>query len=591
MIECILISCSDPINPDFISPSRRASSTYAESQIEQSPPAFRPLASRSLSLRASQSPRHSQPTPVVPEEDDSDQIKRKTIAERMARLGGIKFGAAPIPGPVHRSSTKEPDVEQSDEIGNAPEVGDETEEESARKERIAARLAQMGGMRIGMMPTGMGGVAASCSHRQEEQSSSPTEYVYPPARPVPPPNQATNVDSEPASASASDDGVKVEAEESEAEEVNYQDAEAEELPPSLPSRDNRPARRQGSTDTVASSSSRTYRPPVPAAPHRRSSLQAHVIESLQGAPKRKNSSNVPQSDFVMVEQESQEATATSRAPPARRAPEVPETEESQEILSSQWELPSVPTGALDLADTDLLSSWTDAGEAGLSASLPQPAQVSTLQPKSLKSPTTVRVMTADDLIAVWGRVGVQVCEVATALFEKSKRLLIGDGTYEGFVKAVLADVPNVTVSIDTGEYGYLIYSQNGSVVQKRASDIMPGDIIEFLDARFKGHKGLHAYQQTVGGSGELVIGIVGEFETRKSKIKVFQANQHVGQQVSCYILQVEPGLSFSCAQTVETVSYRLEDLKSGTIKVGIGFFICNLFKTYSLRKIYRVLGV
>ena len=457
----------------------------------------------------------------------------------MARLGGIKFGAAPIPGSVHRSLTKGPDAEQSDEIGNAPEVADETEEESARKERIAARLAQMGGMRIGMMPTGMGGVSASRSHRQEEQPSSPTEYVHPPTRPVPPSNQATNVDSDPASASTSDDGVKVEAEESEAEEVNYQDVEPEELPPSLPSRDNRPPRRQGSTDTVASSSSRTYRPPVPAAPPRRSSLQTHVIESLQGAHKRKNSSSVPQSDFVMVEQESQEATATSRAPPARRAPEVPEAEESQEILSSQWELPSVPTGTLDLADSDLLSSWTDAGESRLSAtsgSLPQPAQASTPQPKSLKSPTTVRVMSADDLIAVWGRVGVQVCEVATALFEKSKRLLIGDGTYEGFVKAVLADVPNVTdVSVDTGEYGYLIYSQNGSVVQKRASDIMPGDIIEFLDARFKGHKGLHAYQQTVGGSGELVIGIVGEFETRKSKIKVFQANQHVGQQVSCYL--------------------------------------------------------
>jgi hypothetical protein len=381
-------------------------------------------------------------------------------------------------------------------------------------------------------------VSASRSHRQEEQSS-PTEYVYPPTRPVPPPNQATNVDSEPASASASDDGVKVEAEESEAEEVNYQDAEPEELPPSLPSRDNRPARRQGSTDTIASSSSRTHRPPVPAAPPRRSSLQAHVIESLQGAPKRKNSSNVTQSDFVMVEQESQEATATSRAPPARRAPEVPETEESQEILSSQWELPSVPTATLDLADTDLFSSWTDAGESRLSATsgnLPQPAQASTPQPKALKSPATVRAMTADDLIAVWGRVGVQVCEVATALFEKSKRSLIGDGTYEGFAKAVLADVPNVTdVSIDTGEYGYLIYSQNGGVVQKRASDIMPGDIIEFLDAKFKGHKGLHAYQHTVGGSGELVIGIVGEFETKKSKIKVFQANQHVGQQVSCHI--------------------------------------------------------
>jgi len=159
-------------------------------------------------------------------------------------------------------------------------------------------------------------------------------------------------------------------------------------------------------------------------------------------------------------------------------------------------------------------------------------------------------VSADDLITIWGRVGVQVCEVATALFEKSKKTLIGDGTYSGFIKAVLVDVPNsAQVSIDAGEYGYLIYSQNGSVVQKRASEIMPGDIVEVHDARFKGHKGLQTYQLSVGASGELVMGIVAEFDTKKSKIKAFQANQHVGQQ------------------TVESVSYRLDDLKSGTIKI------------------------
>jgi hypothetical protein len=141
-------------------------------------------------------------------------------------------------------------------------------------------------------------------------------------------------------------------------------------------------------------------------------------------------------------------------------------------------------------------------------------------------------MSTDDLIAVWGRVGVQVCEVATTLFEKSKKALIGDGTYAGFVKAVLADVPTAAqVSIDAGEYGYLVYSQNGSVVQKRASDIMPGDIVEIHDARLKGHKGLQTYQVTVGGSGELVVGVVAEFDNKKSKIRVLQANQHVGQQV------------------------------------------------------------
>jgi hypothetical protein len=133
-------------------------------------------------------------------------------------------------------------------------------------------------------------------------------------------------------------------------------------------------------------------------------------------------------------------------------------------------------------------------------------------------------------MAVWGRVGVQVCEVATTLFERSKKGLIGDGTYPGFVRAVIKEVPNAVL---TSDYGYVIYKQSGGSVQKRASDIMPGDLIELSDAKFKGHKGLQAYHQNVGTE-EPMIGVVSEFEPKKSKIKAFHANQHVGQQVSIF---------------------------------------------------------
>jgi hypothetical protein len=141
---------------------------------------------------------------------------------------------------------------------------------------------------------------------------------------------------------------------------------------------------------------------------------------------------------------------------------------------------------------------------------------------------------------------VQVCEVATSLFEKSKKSLVGDGTYLGFVKAVVNEVPNA-VLLDPPSYGYVVYEQSGSLVQKRASEIMPGDVVELKDAKFKGHKGIQSYNQHVG-AGEPLLGVVSEFEPKKSKVKIFQANQHVGQQ------------------TVEAVSYRLDDLKSGTIK-------------------------
>jgi len=468
-------------------------------------------------------------------------MRRRTIAERMSRLGAIQFGAVAIPRPI---SSAVQDTEQVDAASiaedNPDEPGNEEEEERARKERIASKLASMGGMRIGMMPMGISTMPAKGTQvRDETAQTSVSNSVVPvqPSRLAPqPPGQTPGTETGTGSPIASDDGVRVEAEESEAEEVTHQDAAPEEIPP-IPSRSGRPTRRQSSGDTAVSPPPPTRRPPVPATPPRRMSTRIPSPHATP-PPQRKDSSHTPQYDYVMVDQiESQEPLPTRRSTeprPARSASEVSQTAESQENISSQWELPSIPTSTLEFeSGADLSLSWSDAGETPLSS---EPTHSASLRGKPRRQPTNDKSLSSDDLIALWGRVGVQVCEVATTIFEKSKKSLIGDGTYAGFVKAVLADVPNAAqVSNDAGEYGYLIYSQNGGVVQKRASEIMPGDIIEIHDARFKGHKGLQTYQQTVGGSGEIVSGIVAEFETKRSKARVFQANQHVGQQVIIFV--------------------------------------------------------
>jgi myosin tail region-interacting protein MTI1 len=140
-------------------------------------------------------------------------------------------------------------------------------------------------------------------------------------------------------------------------------------------------------------------------------------------------------------------------------------------------------------------------------------------------------MSADDLMAQWGRVGVQICEVATTLYEKSRRSLIGDGTYAGFVAAVLREVPNATQPAPPYDtFGYVIYEQAGPSVHRRASEIMPGDVIVLQDAKLKGHKGLQSYHQHVGAA-EPVCAVVADCEVKKTKVKVFQANQRVGQEV------------------------------------------------------------
>ncbi|KAJ3824028.1 hypothetical protein F5880DRAFT_1481093 [Lentinula raphanica] len=239
-----------------------------------------------------------------------------------------------------------------------------------------------------------------------------------------------------------------------------------------------------------------------------------------------------------------------RPVPPRAAPLPPQGSTSavpaSESISSQWELPSIPS--VDFGGSaDLSLSWTDDMASSTSSVPPIPPSAESQSTRPPAPPAHDLVLSPEDLVAIWGRVGVQVCEVATTLFEKSKKALIGDGTYSGFIDATLKEVPNAA-PISGQDYGYLIYMQSGASVQKRASDILPGDVVWMHDAKFKGHKGIQTYSQTVGST-EPLLGVVGEFESKKFKIRVFQANQHVGQQ------------------TVESVSYRLEDLKSGLVKI------------------------
>lgn len=553
----------DPIDPSFHTPSRRASAILPAT----TPPVVG-------------TPSSEIPPPQEPSEpqEDSEALRRRTIAERMAKLGGIKFGSAP-PVPSYRNKQPAPSQETQEEGENAgqapleePQEANEEDEERARKERIAAKLANMGGMRIGMMPT-----AFPPRKSQALTEQAPTSPPPPPpparARPPPPP-QTQETESEHEGSTASEDLVKVEAEESDLEEVRHDEVE-EAAPPPPPSRATRPARRE-SADLAFSPpipSSPPRRPPVPTGlPVRRPSTQTVSSQrrtsgdSAVSPPPTQRRPSMPKqqpSEYVMVE-EPQDIGGQDEAPPPLPPPRLVPKRTSvsasakspplvaQDSLSSHWELPNIPTSSLEFGSEDLSMSWTEA-EAPQEDNQITPSVSSLHRVQSPSQPPAVQParsandveLSSDDLISLWGRVGVQVCEAATNLFERSKKGLIGDGTYPGFIRAVIREVPNAVL---TDDLGYVIYKQQGGSVQKRASDIMPGDLLALHDAKFKGHKGLQAYHQNVGAD-EPVLGVVSEFEPKKSKIRLFQANQHVGQQ------------------TVESVSYRLEDLKSGSIIV------------------------
>lgn len=322
------------------------------------------------------------------------------------------------------------------------------------------------------------------------------------------------------------DVVQVEAEESELEEVTHNDIE-EELPPPVPSR-------QARQQPVRTGS--VPRPPVP------------MVPPLVPPPTSRPSlpSAVSHGDFVMVDEADAievppqlpppRTASLKKPPPNRNAPSRPPPPHATDVsdsITSQWE-----TGVDFGGETDLSLSgqWSeDSTQYPLTSTEPEGTSKGTAESSGMPGQ-----LSSDALMAQWGRVGVQIHEHAATLYEKSRKSIVGDRTFPGFINAVLSMVPNASKpSPPFDSFGYLIYEQSGAAVVRHASDIMPGDVILLRDAKLKGHKGLHMYQQTVG-AGDAVCAIIGDFEMKKSKVKAFQANQHVGQEVrllSCGVSQ------------------------------------------------------
>jgi len=141
-----------------------------------------------------------------------------------------------------------------------------------------------------------------------------------------------------------------------------------------------------------------------------------------------------------------------------------------------------------------------------------------------------------------GRVGVQICEVATSLFEDSKKALIGNGThtYAGFISAVSLEFLILLLS-QWSRVNMVVSFMLRMELQYR------NDLLRSCRGIFKGHKGLQMYHQNVGGSGKAL------FEVKKSKIRVFHANQHARD---CWVYQ----LSFGRSEEKSIVFLRNDDI-------------------------------
>lgn len=466
--------------------------------------------------------------------------RRQSLAERMARLGGVRFGAPGVPGaPPPRKRDSLPAAAAS--TGTNPssqEPAEEAESEEAARARraaIAARLAGMGGLRFGMLP-------GSTSSAPPPRASSPHEG-----------EEDVELLSGPEESSPSEEGVRVEApDESEIEHIEADEISSPTSPVMLPTPP--PVRAAPSPPPLPPS----RRPPVPAglpppvarkpsSPPPPIPVSSYVGSAVTADYVLVGENVMPASPKSVKRSSTGPSPARRSLPPARKpsAPPPPplathpRSSTSVDLgASSQWELPNIPTAeSLEMSqEIEPTYSEDDTVYPPASRSPPPPVPPIHSRPSSMTPaprPQSVNskraYASAEDLVALYSRVGKHVFARAAALVEYSRKSVIGDGSGPGFVHTVLEQVTAAVTILDTEiddagqvEYGPIIYVQNGPSVQKRASDIMPGDIVTIRQAKFKGYKGLTGYSTTVG----FIVGIVNEFEDKKGKVKVWQAALH-----------------------------------------------------------------
>uniref|UniRef100_V5E7Y2 SH3 domain-containing protein n=1 Tax=Kalmanozyma brasiliensis (strain GHG001) TaxID=1365824 RepID=V5E7Y2_KALBG len=142
--------------------------------------------------------------------------------------------------------------------------------------------------------------------------------------------------------------------------------------------------------------------------------------------------------------------------------------------------------------------------------------------------------------------GVSVARLASDV-AKQTNSPIGDGSPRAFVGHVLSQLPALP-PVGTS-LGTPVLTQVGATLMDPPTDeVRPGDLVWCSHADFRGKKGLAPYHTTLGTT-DPTVGVVVEVESKKNKLR-------------CVIQS--PAQKKGAA---EEVSLRMDDLKSGVVKV------------------------
>jgi hypothetical protein len=121
------------------------------------------------------------------------------------------------------------------------------------------------------------------------------------------------------------------------------------------------------------------------------------------------------------------------------------------------------------------------------------------------------------------------------------------------VAALLASVPDALPPAGASWGVPLLALAGGTVLDRGADVIRPGDVVGLWGADFKGKRGIVQYHTSFGSPNEPSIAVCVEHEERKNKLKV--------------VLLPDAAASKRKTTAPEEVSLRLDDLKSGVVKV------------------------
>ncbi|BEI80594.1 hypothetical protein CcaverHIS002_0111230 [Cutaneotrichosporon cavernicola] len=512
----------------------------------------------------------------VEEEGDEETQRRASIAARMAKLGGIRFGAPP-PMPIRKRSTLDeetthaspsaelpptsdasvlrPEPEETDQEVPAPpprappapapaDDGEETPEQEAERRRKTLARLRAGGM-LG------GGLFQAAREDQPEESphtevpdergieedadddDEPEEEDLPPPPPRRPSHTARSVPpvavaaAPPAAGPPPVPGVRppvpVPRSSLPPQPADDEDDE-EDAPPPPP----HPARSMSSEAAGAVPPPRAA-PPTPP-----------VDDEIEDAPAppprpphRMSSFGVPQHDDGAVA-----APHPPVAPQAARRTSVPPVPHAPQAAPAARSFAAVP----DPSGGKLPPPTEPQRE-------PSPGHSVHSAHSAPRSSSQVARPGFNDLQHMSQTNGAALARAARGVFDQGRRGFYGDGSPAGFLRVVF-DQAHLPVP-SSGHWGMPVYEQQAQTIMKRLDDPRPGDVAALYDARFKGQKGLKGYTQHVGSVEDALVGVIGEYETKgKHKIRV---------------LHVERG-------SPDEVSYRLDDLKSGRVVIyRVGF--------------------